>query len=118
MTDETQGTAPERATGATQGSGEMKMPHTWQKALEMWDAGEMVPAFQVESEGATQEQLWGAAFAELRGEGGVDTSIFTEREANVVDSIVAVAKLVPWPQMISSHVHAKSPALAIRKPKE
>jgi hypothetical protein len=112
MTDEKQGSAAP-APGPTVSA----MPHTWEKALEMWDAGEPVPAFQVESEGATQEQLWGAAFEELRGEGGVDTSQFTEREAQVVDSIVQVAKTGSWPQMISRHVHATSPALMIRNPK-
>jgi hypothetical protein len=109
MTDETQGTA--RSETAAQ-----PMPHTWQKALEMWDAGEPVPAFQVESEGATQEQLWGAAFESLRRAEIHLMKHFTEREADVVDSIVQVAKLMSWPQMISRHVHASSPSLMIKKP--
>jgi len=101
---------------ATQRSGETKMPHAWKKALEMWDAGDPVPAFQVESEGATQEQLWGAAFEQLRHPGTALITDFTEREISVVESIVHVANLVSWPQMISSHVNAMSPALMIRNP--
>jgi hypothetical protein len=127
MTDETQITARSETPA---------MPHTWQKALEMWDAGEMVPAFQVESEGATQEQLWGAAFNVLRSGWnrtgplthpvdqewmeavGSDGAKFTDREHDVVDSIVYGTSALSWPQMISRHVHGSSPALTIRKPKE
>jgi len=109
MTDQTQGTAS--------GPVVSKMPHTWEEALKMWDAGEPVPVFQVESEGATQAQLWGTAFQALR-DPNVTIDGITHREADVVDSIVQVAKLVPWPQMISRHVHANSPALMIQKPKE
>jgi hypothetical protein len=93
-----------------------KMPNTWQEALEMWDAGEPVPAFQVESEGATQDQLWGLAFQVLR-DPSVAVDGISHREADVVESIVHVAKLRSWPQLISSHVHAMSPALMVRKTK-
>jgi len=102
----------------SQGPTVSTMPHTWQKALEMWDAGDPVPAFQVESEGATQEQLWGEAFHCLKAETtAMFREGFTKREIDVVNSIVHVAKIVSWPQMISSHVDAKSPGLMIRKPK-
>lgn len=111
MTDETQGTARSEPAVST-------MPHTWEKALEMWDAGDPVPAFQVESEGASQELLWGEAFHCLAAETTLTGRVgLTAREIDVVNSIVHVAKLVSWPQMISSHVGAKSPALMIRKPK-
>ena len=130
MADETQGAA---RSEASEQPGPV-MPHTWQKALEMWDAGEAVPAFQVESEGATQEQLWGAAFNVLRSGWnrpgplnhpvdqewmdavGPDGAKFTDREHDVVDSIVYGTSALSWPQMISSHIHASSPALAIRNP--
>jgi hypothetical protein len=104
-------------TGASQTSDSTKIPHTWQKAIEMWDAGEPVPAFQVESEGASQEQLWSAAFEQLRDPGTALITDFTEREISVVESIVHVAKMGSWPQMLSSYVHATSPSLMIRKPK-
>jgi hypothetical protein len=108
------------STEATQRSGETKMPHTWQKAMEMWDAGDPVPAFQVESTGATQEALWGAAFDRLRDQANVDSDLkqFSVRELAVIDSIVQVAKMVSWPQMINSHVHAQSPSLVIRNPEK
>lgn len=91
-----------------------KMPNTWQEALEMWDAGEPVPAFQVESEGSTQEQLWGLAFDLLRDSSGTIDGI-THREADVVESIVVVAKVTPWARLVSLHVHTNSPALMVRK---
>lgn len=109
MTDETQGTATGPAVS--------KMPNTWEEALAMWDAGEPVPAFQVESEGATQQQLWRLAFDVMR-DSSVALDGITHREADVVESIVHVAKLKPWPQLVSSHVHATSPALMIQKPAE
>jgi hypothetical protein len=112
MTEETQGTARSEPTAST-------MPHTWQKAMEMWDAGEHLPAFQVESTGASQEALWGAAFDRLR-DPAVESNLkqFSVRELAVIDSIVQVAKMVSWPQMISSHVDARSPSLMIRNPEK
>lgn len=115
MAKQTQGSAG--AARQRNDSTTSKMPHTWEEALKMWDAGESVPAFQVESDVSTQEDLWGAAFSILRGDTPEwDISHFTPREVDVVKSIVAVSQLTPWPQMISTHVHTHSPALMIRKP--
>lgn len=83
----------------------------------MWDAGEPVPAFQVESEGASQELLWGEAFHCLvAGTTLTARAGLTNREIDVVNSIVHVAKQVSWPKMLASHIHAMSPSLMIRKP--
>lgn len=93
------------------------MPHTWLKALEIWDSGGPVPAFEVESEGASQDRLWGAAFSILRGEEFMPSPAdFTVRETDTVKSIAHVAKLVSWPQMIISHVSATAVAILIRNP--
>ncbi len=103
-------------TKATQASGAAKMPNTWQEAVELWDAGKALFAFQVESEGATQEELWGLAFTALKDSAAKIEGV-TDREVDVVKSIIHVAKLKLWPQMVSEHVHQKSPALTIQKPK-
>jgi hypothetical protein len=71
----------------------------------------------VESTGASQEALWGAAFDSLRDPAAdSDLKQFSVRELAVIESIVQVAKRVSWPQMLSSHVHAISPSLMIRNP--
>jgi hypothetical protein len=93
------------------------IPRTARQALAMWDAGEPVPAFEVESETNEQEALWGAAFDKIAGREIVTPAIpFTRRERDVIASIVFVAGKIGWFEMVKRHVHEKSPALTIRKP--
>lgn len=93
------------------------IPRTAPQALALWDAGEPVPAFQVESEANEQETIWGAAFDQLAGrETPPPPEKFTARERDVIKSIVFVAKELGWAVMVSRHVDVRSPAITIRKP--
>ncbi len=93
------------------------IPRTAPQALSLWDAGQTVPAFEVESEGNSQETLWGAAFDELAGRERMTPPIpFTKREREVIASIVFVAQKIGWFEMVRRHIDVKSPALTIRKP--
>lgn len=94
---------------------EIKNPRTAPQALALWDSGEPVPAFEVESDGATQDELWGAAIDQLAGRSSAPTK-FTKRERDVIASIVFVAKKIGWSEMVRRHIHDKSPAITIRKP--
>ena len=95
---------------------------TVREALKAWDAGEPLAVFQVESEGASQEKLWGAALETLRDElDGTGVAALpeelTKRERDVVASIVHVAKLKHWDRMVRGHINADtSPAIEIRRP--
>jgi hypothetical protein len=96
---------------------------TAEDALKLWDAGEPVPAFEVESEGASQQTLWGLAFDLIRAGGTAmlgeeKTRDLTPRECDVVASIATVAKQKGWARMVASYVNAAtSPAITIQKPK-
>ena len=93
------------------------IPRTAPQALSLWDNGESVPAFEVESEANEQETIWGAAFDRLAGrESPAPPQPFTQREKQVIDSIVFVAQKLGWGVMISRHVHERSPAITIKKP--
>jgi len=97
----------------------MNKPKTAAEALALWDSGEPVPAFQVESEGAEQEKIYALAFELLRGkemtsEAGVS---LTERERAVAYSIAQVAKSKGWAVMVASHVGPQIPAITIQKKK-
>jgi hypothetical protein len=96
---------------------EAKNPVTAQDALKLWDDGEAVPAFQVEAKPERQSIVWAAAFDLLRG-GNQDLSHLSERERVVAESIVHVAKEQGWSKMVSTHIHASSPAISITKPKK
>jgi len=97
---------------------------TLKQAIEVWDAGEPLAVFEVETEGTDQSILWGIAIEELRCATDLrkapDRPHLSKRENEVVDSIVQVALRGPdqnWQTMIRRHVHEKSPAIEIRKPK-
>ena len=96
------------------------MPVTAKDALALWDSGEAVPAFQVETAPERQTEVYAAAFELIRqGEqydlAGDDLS---DREKDVVRSIAHVAQESGWAKMVSQHVHRDSPAISVRKPKE
>jgi hypothetical protein len=99
-------------------------------ALAAWDAGKEVPAFEVECEFDRQITVYAAAFDILRDERGLDSfdtahpqdhhesfSGLTDREAAVAHSIAYVATKIGWQRMVNEHIHPKSPASLIRKPK-
>jgi hypothetical protein len=110
-------------------------PKTLKEALKLWDAGEPVPAFRVESKGAaTQDQLWGAAFALLTGSerdrgallfnNAAQESFqkfckdhaFTKRDQDVAHSIAHVASSCAWDSMLEDYVHnLSSPAITVCK---
>lgn len=102
------------------------VPRTSLEALERWDSGEALSVFHVESEGASQEELWGAAF-ELIRKAPVDNLTqaiaaaapkLSERERAVVESIVRTDEKRGWNRMIAQHIHPVSPAITIQKPKK
>jgi hypothetical protein len=94
-----------------------KITRTVPQALALWDAGEPLPAFEVESEANEQETLWGAAFDKIAGREIAAPAIpFTKRERDVINSIVFVAREIGWLEMVRRHIHEKSPAITIRKP--
>ena len=96
------------------------MPLTARDALALWDAGEPVPAFQVETAPERQLVVYTAAFGLIaQGESyDLDAGGLSDREKDVARSIAHVAKESGWAKMVSQHVHRDSPAIPIRKPKD
>jgi hypothetical protein len=98
------------------------MPLTAKEALALWDAGEAVPAFQVETAPERQNLLYAAAFELIRSGDSYDlpnhAGGLSEREQDVAKSVAHVAKESGWAKMVSQHIHRDSPAITVRKPKE
>ena len=112
------------------------LPKTAEDALALWDAGEPVPAFHVESEGASQEAIYACAFELLRdfsvlagnvAFGTLASSNFaadcakhglTDREVDAAHSIAYVAALKGWIAMIRQHVGTHIQAISVTKPQE
>ena len=94
------------------------MPLTAKEALALWDAGEAVPGFQVETAPERQTEVYAAAFEMIRsGEVyGRDKTDLSEREWDVAHSIAHVAQGSGWAKMVSQHIHRDSPAIIVRKP--
>ena len=101
------------------------MPISAAEALELWDAGKPVLAFQVEAKPERQALVYAAAFDILR-----ETRIekldalakgclpgLSDRESDVARSIAHVARESGWAKMVSQHVHSHSPAITVTKPK-
>ena len=97
---------------------ETTMPLTAKDALALWDAGEAVPAFQVETAPERQTIVYEAAFGLIAQGDKYDLSSLSEREQDVARSISHVAKESGWAKMVSQHVHRDSPAITVRKPKD
>lgn len=93
------------------------VPLTAKEALNVWDLGEAVPAFQVEATPDRQHVVYAAAFEIIRGE-GVEIAGLSERETAVAESIAHVAQKNGWAKMVSTHIHPTSPAITVKKPKE
>ncbi len=111
---------------------ETTMPLTAKDALALWDAGEAVPGFQVETSPERQMQLYMMAFEMIRiaevvdGEPKIGLPMpmspiwgeITMREHDVAHSIAYVALKSGWAKMVSQHIHRDSPAVTVKKPKD
>jgi CRISPR/Cas system-associated endonuclease Cas3-HD len=97
---------------------EQTMPLTAKAALELWDAGKSVPAFQVETTPERQTEVWAAAFELIRQGDKYDLAgdDLSDREKDVARSIAHVAKQSGWAKMINQHVHRDSPAIMLLNP--
>jgi hypothetical protein len=104
------------------------MPLTAKQALEQWEAGKEVPAFQVEANAERQMIVWGVAFTMIAGQFSLTQDLaelrrlvagadmLSDREFEVAHSIAYVSMKIGWAKMISQHVHRDSPAIVIKKP--
>lgn len=107
--------------------GSTSNPITAREALEAWDAGIPVHAFQVEGSPERQTKIYTVAFVIIR-RGGVggdaeklalqDEFELSSRELDVAHSIAHVAQESGWAKMVSQHIHRDSPAILVVKPKE
>ena len=93
------------------------LPKTAKEALELWDKGEPIHAFEVEHETATVEAIYAAAFELIRG-GRLNLrstdavilpkltadSPLNKREREVAHSIAYVALLRGWAAMVEQHL--------------
>ena len=107
---------------------DVKCPSSAKDALELWDHGERLAAFTVESDGATQSQLYDAAFEMIRAgmekrplRSGLNRvsylSMLTKREIDVAHSIAHVAMLKGWASMVQQHVaDGHIERLTVKKP--
>jgi hypothetical protein len=97
------------------------LPRTAQEALALWDEGKPVPAFKVESEGASQDQIYGFAFELIRAHvtqqgDPVDSPTLNDRERGVAYSICQVALTKGWAKMLHQHIGEHIPAIVVQKP--
>jgi hypothetical protein len=105
------------------------LPRDAKEALELWDKGEAIAGFQVESEGTSQDALYSYAFELIRKGrfpvGAEKPEIpfvkapdsFTKREIDAARSIAFVALLKGWAPMVAQHLasgHIR--AITIKKP--
>lgn len=98
------------------------IPRTAADALALWDEGKPVPAFQVETEGASQDHIYGFAFELIRAtltEKGdpADSPTLNDRERGVAYSISQVALSKGWAAMLRQHVGQHIPAITVQKAK-
>jgi len=105
---------------------EIVMPITAKQALEQWNAGKGIPAFQVEGDPERQQEIYAVAFAMIGGDYSLTQDLaelrrvvpagdLTDREFEAAHSIAYVAMKVGWSKMVSQHVHKDSPAMVISK---
>jgi hypothetical protein len=99
-----------------------KTPKTASEALELWDAGTTLQAFHVDTEGADQVEIWGAAFEILRKVqlAGKPDQIprdlkLSDREHSVALSIAIVAAEKGWAAMMHQHDHPTIRRIEITK---
>ncbi len=99
------------------------IPKTAAEALKLWDDHGDVPAFRVEQEDATQEQIYAAAFEHIRASvAPADASPnlihaasakLSQREVEVARSIAAVALKFGWRAMLAQHIGEHIPAITV-----
>jgi hypothetical protein len=105
------------------------MPITAKQALEQWNAGKDVPAFQVEGNPERQREIFAVAFDMIGGDYSLTQDLaelrrvvpagdLTDREFETAHSIAYVAMKVGWSKMVSQHIHRDSPAITISKQKD
>jgi hypothetical protein len=106
------------------------LPRDAKEALELWDKGEAIAAFEVETDGVRpQVELYAYAFELIRkakfpvGAKGPELGYvqapasFSKRDVDVARSIAYVAMLKGWAAMVALHLssgHIR--ALVIKKP--
>ena len=99
------------------------LPRTAADALALWDAGQPVPAFRVESEGAAQSAIWAVAFEVISRIGSnkppvVNVGIST-REALIALEIVKslTSKTVnPYARMVQIQLTGGGEPIFVQKP--
>ena len=100
------------------------VPGTAKEALELWDKGEAISAFEVESQINSQDKIYAVAFEMMRAgrmvngkpefnRATLDARGLTKREADVAHSIAYVALLKGWAAMVAQHSDIK--AITVKK---
>lgn len=104
------------------------MPITAKQALDFWNDGKEIPAFQVEGAPENQNEIYGVAFELIEGDFSLTQPLeelrrlvkgadaLSEREFEAAHSIAYVSMKVGWAKMVSQHVHRDSPAITVKKP--
>lgn len=99
------------------------MPTTAIEALDAWDKGEVLRAFRVSTDGATQDEIYAAAFEMIR-RGDIAPAFaelpahdkLTTAEHSSAHSLAFVAVRRGWAAMVQDHIHSSSPEILIKKP--
>lgn len=101
---------------------------TAKQALEFWNDGKELQAFQVEGDPERQMHIYDVAFTLIEGDFSLtqelaelrrlvpDPHELSDREFEVAHSIAYVSMKIGWAKMVSQHVHRDSPAIVIKKP--
>jgi hypothetical protein len=108
------------------------IPRDGKEALELWDKGEGIAAFEVETQRCTQQEIYAVAFAMMRAARMVNgkpefhhaqrfttdevAAKISKREMDVAHSIAYVALTKGWAPMVAQHLasgHIK--AITIKK---
>jgi hypothetical protein len=96
------------------------LPQTATEAADAWFRGETLRAFRVNSEGASQEEIYAAAFQMIRDgnlpDSARDFEGLTIVEAQSAHSIAFVSLRQGWAATVLGHIHPNSPGITIKKP--
>ncbi len=95
------------------------LPRDAKEALELWDKGETIAAFEVETQRCTQQEIYAVAFEMIRGGrmvrvAGVDQPEIQRARGDL--PIAYVAMLKGWAAMVAQHLaggHIK--AITVKK---
>lgn len=96
---------------------DVTLPRTAADALKLWDAGERVPAFRVESEGASQNDIWAVAFDAVasRGADPVKTDL-TTRELIVASELFIAMRGHGFAKMVQNNLHGAGEPIFVQRP--